>query len=147
MTPGADASVLQELRRAASAENVVVEVIAPTVAGVELSDGNPLDADQKTDGAPSVLYDAVVVLASDAGVATLAADAAARDFVNDAFAHYKFIGYTKEALVLFDATGIRPHMDDGFVEIGSGGASAFLAACRAVRYWDRPAAAGSTPGV
>ncbi|HET6964862.1 MAG TPA: catalase [Acidimicrobiales bacterium] len=146
VTPGADASVLQDLRRAASAENVVVEVIAPAVAGVELSDGNPLDADQKTDGGPSVLYDAVVVLASDAGAATLAADAAARDFVSDAFAHYKFIGYTKEALGLFDATGVRPHMDDGFVEIGSGGASAFLAACRAVRYWDRPAAAGSSPG-
>ncbi|HET6875582.1 MAG TPA: catalase, partial [Acidimicrobiales bacterium] len=146
VTSGADASALQDIRAAASAENVQVELIAPTVGGVELSDGDPLEADQKTDGGPSVLYDAVIVLASEAGGGSLATDAAARDFVSDAFAHYKFIGYTKEALGLFDATGLTPHLDGGFVDIGAGGASAFLAACRQLRYWERPAAAGTTPG-
>ena len=50
-------------------------------------------AHQTIDGGPSVLYDAVAILASAEGAALLAADAAAKDFVTDAHAHCKFIAY------------------------------------------------------
>ena len=53
-------------------------------------------ADQKIDGAPSVLYDAVIVITTKNGATALAAMPAARDFVTDAYAHCKFIGYAGE---------------------------------------------------
>ncbi len=64
-----------------------MEIVSPEVGGVEASDGTWIEAKQMIDGGPSVLYDAVAVLASEEGAALLAKEAAARDFVADAFAH------------------------------------------------------------
>ena len=72
----------------------MVEVIAPKIAGVTLSDGTAVPAKQKIDGGPSVLYDAVALIVSEEGAALLAKDAPAKDFITDAFAHCKFIGYS-----------------------------------------------------
>ena len=93
---------------AAEQAKVNVELVAPTVGGVRASDGTLVPADQKVDGGPSVLYDAVVVLASKQGTPLLAALPAARDFVADAYAHCKFVGYTGDAAPLFDAAGLDP---------------------------------------
>jgi hypothetical protein len=38
-----------------------VELIAPTVGSVTTSDGSTISADQKLEGGPSVLYDAVAL--------------------------------------------------------------------------------------
>jgi catalase len=64
---------------------------------------------------------------------------AARDFVNDAYAHCKFIAYTEDAMALFEATGLSRVMDEGFVNLGPGGesVSAYLTRCRQLRHWDR----------
>ena len=67
VTDGADAAKLADLRSAAEAEGVTVELVAPTVGGIETSDGSRVPAGQKIDGGPSVLYDAVVVLVSQDG--------------------------------------------------------------------------------
>ena len=65
-------------------------------------------------------------------------DPAARDFVADAFAHRKFIGYTDAASALFDAVGLAGKLDDGFVELnGNGSVEAFMEACEALRRWER----------
>ena len=75
-------------------------------------------ADQKIDGGPSVLYDAVVVLASERRArAASATTPAARDFVADAFAHCKFIGYVAAATPLLEAAGVADRIDDGFVAL------------------------------
>jgi catalase len=93
---------------------------------------------QQVDGAPSVLYDAVAVLTSAAGAAELAREAAARDFVTDAYAHGKFIGYAADAAPLLDATGISELRDDGFIELtGNGDAASFISTCRRLRFWGR----------
>ena len=73
VTDGVDAAKLAELTPAAEQAEVNVELVAPAVGGVEASDGQRVPADQKIDGGPSVLYDAVVVLASKEGAAALAA--------------------------------------------------------------------------
>ena len=98
-----------------------------------------MPAQQKIDGGPSVLYDAVAVLASDAGAALLAEDKPARDFVSDAFAHCKFIGYAPEAAPLLRRAGVREaDMDDGVVDLSAPEAPAtFIAACGALRFWRR----------
>ncbi len=137
VTDGVDAGILSALQIAAVTEGVTVEIVAPTVGGVDASDGTLLPADQKIDGGPSVLYDAVAVLASKEGALALAQEPAARDFVTDAYAHAKFVGYTPEAEALFAATGVGP-LDDGFVPLVDGtGPQELLTRCRELRYWTR----------
>ncbi|MEO8095788.1 MAG: catalase, partial [Pseudolysinimonas sp.] len=91
VTDGTDARLLAALTAAAEAEGAVVELIAPKIGGIVASDRTHHAAQQKIDGGPSVLYDAVAVIPSAAGAALLAAQAAAKDFVNDAHAHCKFV--------------------------------------------------------
>ena len=143
VTEGADADLITQLRETAEKRGVTIEFVAPTVGGVVTSAGDTLTADQKLDGGPSVLYDAVVVVATSEGAARLAELPPGRDFVSDAFAHCKFIGHTGAASVLFDAIGLADKVDDGFVSLGDDGAvDALLDACVQLRYWPREAAFG-----
>jgi catalase len=143
VSDGADATVLGDLRAAAEKEGAVVKLVAPTVGGVELSDGSRVPGDEKDDGGPSVLFDAVAIVTSEAGGRQLAKRPAARDFVNDAYAHLKFIAYTGGARPLFEATGLASMLDAGCVELnGDGEAEGFLTKCRDVRYWERMSAGG-----
>jgi len=140
VTSGADAAALAALRAAATGEGAVVEIIAPVVGGVDASDGTRVAADQQIDGAPSVLYDAVVILASEGGARALAGRPAARDFVTDAVAHCKFIGYSSGAAALFVAVGLPADpagSDEGFVNLGDQAPAEFITRCRELRYWDR----------
>ena len=139
ITDGFEPDVLASLRSAAEAESVTVEVVAAKIGGATGSDGSLVSADQKLDGAPSVLYDAVVILASEPGAANLAGIPAARDFVTDAYAHRKFFGYTTPTAALFSACGLRERLDDGFIEFGTNRAATkdFLTRCRQVRFWAR----------
>jgi hypothetical protein len=91
------------------------------------------------DGAPSVLFDAVVLFPSEAGARALAVLPAARDFVADAFAHRKFIGCADTAAPLLEKAGtIR---DAGVIEFcAPEDAAAFLESCRALRFWERESA-------
>ncbi|MDO7841957.1 catalase [Sphingomonas immobilis] len=137
LTDGSSADLFTALTGSLDAEGAVWEVIAPKIGGVTLDDGTAVAAKQKIDGGPSVLYDAVAVLPSAAGAALLAKDAAAKDFCADAFGHCKFIGFSAEAAALFDAARI-PEMDAGFVQLAKAkDAKAFVATCRALRFWDR----------
>ncbi len=138
LTDGADAGVFAALVKAIDKEKAVYEVIAPKIGGVTLSDGAKVAAKQKIDGAPSVLFDAVVIIASADGAALIAKDAASQDFVRDAFGHCKFIGYSPEAMPLFVKAGIADDLDDGCMEIGSSNdVAGFVTACRALRNWNR----------
>jgi catalase len=146
LTNGADAETLAALRAAATAEGATVEIIAPAVGGVDISDGTRVRADQQLDGAPSVLYDAVAIIAESGGARALAARPAARDFVTDAVAHCKFIGYTSGAAVLFEAAGLPTDpssADDGFISLSEHPAAEFIARCRQLRYWHREFAPAS----
>jgi catalase len=107
---------------------------------VDISDGTLVPADQQIDGASSVLYDAVAIIAEPGGARALAARPAARDFVTDAVAHCKFVGYTSGAAVLFEAAGLPPDpsaADEGFISLNEHPAAEFIARCRQLRHWDR----------
>ena len=66
------------------------------------------------DGGPSVLYDAVALLPAAAAMDDLLQESTARDFVADAFAHCKFIGYVNAAVPLFEKAGIaEADLDEG----------------------------------
>lgn len=91
------------------------------------------------DGGPSVLFDAIVLLLSEDGAEKLSGEAAARDFVADAFAHCKFIGYVAAATPLFDKAGVpRDDEDEGLILLDSSDAiDGFIESCRKLRLWAR----------
>jgi catalase len=142
ITDGVNIDMFTSLKTAAEAEGAMLEIVAPRVGGVEASDGSWIDAAQQVGGGPSVLYDAVALLPSEDGAKMLAKEATARDFVADAFAHMKFIGYVEAALPLFAKAGVDESRDDGFIHLeGPEGCAGFIAACRQLRFWAREAAA------
>ncbi|QEL17617.1 catalase [Limnoglobus roseus] len=141
VTDGVDAGVLAALRKVLKAEGAVLKLIAPEVGGVKDSAGTWHDADEKLEGGPSVLFDAVAVLPSKGGADVLTQLPAARDFVADARAHRKFIGYAAAATPLFEKAGAGDGIDEGFLPLNKpGDADAFVAACRKLRFWDRAGA-------
>ena len=138
VSPGADAALLKELRAAIESEGAVLEIVAPKVGGVEAADGSWIEAGHMIDGGPSVLFDAVALLLSEDGAERLAGEAAARDFVADAFAHCKFIAFTPDAVALLRKAGVDPQADEGMIALGEPGAvAAFIESCRKLRLWSR----------
>jgi catalase len=139
VTEGTDRQIFDALKSELEAEGATIEVVAPVIGGVKASDGSLIEAQQKVGGGPSVLYDAVAVIPSDAGVPLLLKNAAAKDFVSDAFAHLKFVAYVSAAIPLFEKAGIDAALDEGFIPLGNSrkGAAAFVAACRKLRQWER----------
>jgi catalase len=138
LTDGADADLFAALTAACQKEGSDLEVIAPRIGGATLSDGEKIIAQQKIDGGPSVLYDAVALLVSKDGARKLSADAPTRDFISDAFAHCKFIGYSAAAEPLLVAAGVADAMDEGFIVLRAArDAATFIKACRTLRLWAR----------
>jgi len=136
VTDGIDDATLDGLKDVVTAAGGVVEIVAQKIGGIVTAGGKKVPADQKIDAAPSVLYDAVAILATADGATALAELHPARTFVADAFAHAKFIGHSQETNPLLKAAGIKA--DDGMMTIGAEkDAKAFVKACAAMRYWKR----------
>ncbi|WP_340584105.1 catalase [Brucella pseudintermedia] len=135
---GTDAQVLKGIRHAAEKEGAMVELVAPTVGGFEASSGDWIEADHMIDGGPSVLFDAVALVLSEEAANRLIGESTARDFVADAFAHCKFIGFTAGAMALLAKAGIEPEMDEGLIPLDNARAATdFVASCRKLRIWAR----------
>lgn len=139
VTDGSDAGEVKGIVDAAKAEGAMVMFVGPIAGSVTLSDGSELDLDEKVDGAPSAVFDAVAILPSADGVKMLAMMPAARDFAATAWAHYKFAAYNDAARTLFAKAGLPDGLDKGFLPASD--ATGFVAACRGLRFWDRQDAA------
>ena len=138
VTDGFDVALLSSLAKAIKKEGATFEIIAPKVGGAVGNDGKLVEADQMLDGGPSVLYDAVALVPAKDAMADLLQESAARDFVADAFAHCKFIGYVEAARPLFDKAGVADSLDEGVIAIdGKGGTGKFVAALGELRLWGR----------
>jgi catalase len=138
VTDGVDVTLLKALAAAMAKEKAVVELIAPKVGGVTASDGTMIAAHHMIDGGPSVLFDAVVLLAAAPAIDDLVHEATARDFVADAFQHCKIIGYSASSLPLLQRAGIADEQDEGVVPLpGEDGLSAFVAGLGKLRIWAR----------
>lgn len=87
-------------------------------------------------GGPSVLYDAVAIVVRAEGAERLSREAAARDFVADAFSHCMFIAHVEDAQPLLDKAGVEP--DEGINPLGNAADIAgFVESCRKLRLWAR----------
>ena len=90
-------------------------LVAPRLLAVATKP-KAMDADGQLSGTPSVTCDAVALVLDEAGAELLAADAAAVQFVADAFAHLKAIGHTPAAVPLLERAGVVP--DDAVTDLG-----------------------------
>jgi len=131
---GFDAGTLESLRSNAENEKAVLTVIAPKVGGAKDSAGKKVEAAMALSGAPSLLFESVVVLTSKESGEQLAMDASAVDWVRDAFSHCKVLGHTAEGQPLLDAAGVK--VDDGVIEIDQS-PDAFLNTAKNGRIWAR----------
>jgi len=138
VTDGFDDKLLGGLRAAVSKEKAALAVIAPKVGGALSAAGKKIGVDSALSGAPSVFFDAVVILASADGAKKLAAEAAAIDWVRDAFGHAKIIGHTAEAAPLLKAAGVKA--DAGLVALGGKESlRTFVQTAKKGRLWEREA--------
>jgi catalase len=136
VTDGVDDAVLDALRKAVEKEGALLAIIAPKIGGVTTAKGKKLPADQALSGAPSVMFDAVAVLPSEDGAALLMKEAAAIDWLRDAFGHLKVIGYVDAAMPLFVKAAIAFDADDGVVDLADS-VPAFIKAAKGHRIWER----------
>lgn len=134
---GFDEAALSDLASAIRDEGATAELIAPKVSGAISDDGTVVPINHALAAAPSVLFDAVVLLLAEAGAEGLTRDARACAFVRDAFAHCKVIGWSDGAEPLFGAAGVDPTADEGLVNLQSDGTETFIMACRQLRIWSR----------
>ncbi len=131
---GSDGKAIAALTQAAEKAGAKVKIVAPKVGGATLADGKHLPAQGQLAGTPSVMFDAVAVLLSVEAVALLANEAAAVDFVRDAYGHLKAIAADAGGLHLLEAAGVAS--DAGVINASD--AQAFITAAK-TRQWAREA--------
>ena len=129
---GSDAAALDALVAAAQDAGATVKIVAPKLGGATLSDGRKQPADAQLAGAPSLIFDAVAVLLSEAAGEKLMKESAAVDFVAFAWAHLKAIAFDAGAENLLEAGNVG--RDAGIVDAAE--TPAFIAAAK-TRQWAR----------
>jgi catalase len=136
VTDGTDAGEVERLRKAVEKEGAALAVVAPKAGGATSRQGDLLPADHALSAAPSIFFDAVALMPSEEGGALLAQEAAAVDWLRDAFSHLKIIGYAAAAVPLFEKASVPA--DDGVVALeGREGIAGFIAAAKRQRIWER----------
>jgi catalase len=129
---GSDGAALAVVKKAALAAGASVKIIGLKVGGAKLADGAMQVLDKQLAGAPSVIFDAVALILSDAGAKQLGGESAAIDFVRDAFGHLKAIGVDQGGAALLKTANVPT--DAGVIDIKD--EKAFIAAAQ-TRQWER----------
>ncbi|HHT8904520.1 catalase [Burkholderia cenocepacia] len=126
------AATILALRKAVSRAGATLKIVAPRIGNVQLDDRTRLAVDGQLAGTPSLVFDAVAVVLSDAAGHRLAKEAAAVDWVRDAYGHLKAIAHDDGGGLLLDAGGVEK--DPGIVTLPD--IQAFLEVA-VTRQWDR----------
>jgi catalase len=134
VTDGSDPAAVKKLRDALKKEGAQLKLVAPKVGPLE----GGLVPDMQLDGAPSVLFDAVVALPSEEGAQELVGVAAAIDWLRDAFGHLKAIGFNAATKPLLEKAAIEADGSMGVIPIDSKNAlDAFIATAKTHKVWVR----------
>jgi catalase len=136
LAPGFDPKLKKALVASIEKEGAKGAIIGPKVGGVEDSAGTKHPADMALNGSPSVLFDAVLILAGEKGDEALTANPDAVSFLMDACRHLKAIGTAGvPKLTARVQSGELP----GVLEIKSNkDIAAYLDLARKGRVWERP---------
>ncbi len=134
-----------DIHAALLAQGAVPRFVAARVGPVTTVDSAPLDADASMENEPGFLFDALVLPNGDDGVAVLAADGQAMDFIKDQYRHGKTILMFEDSAPLLESAGISDSLlsgkpDPGII-VGSGerrsGVEAFIQAVSLHRHPER----------
>ena len=128
---GSDGQLLTSLVSALTEAGARTMTIAPKRT-IRI-DGELFMVDGQLAGSPSCLVDAVALVLSEESAKQLAADAAAVQFVQDAFGHLKAIGATSSTQPLLDRAGVGSDPGVTYLESALGD---FVKAA-STRQWDR----------
>lgn len=146
---GVDDKALTAVKNALKAEGAVAEVIAPRLGVITAENGAKIPVDKGLFTVASVLYDAVYVPGGTNSAATLADDADAVHFLNEAYRHCKAIAADAGALQVIEATYFSKKlsvdkvkdtvMQDGVIINNNPKklAQQFIAAIAQHRFWER----------
>jgi catalase len=113
---GSDAGEIEAVAKAVTTAKGRPVIVAPKIGGAKVKGGKQMPADGQLAGTPSILFDAVALVLSPEGAQALTKEAAAVQFVMDAFGHLKAIGASDGAKALLDKAGVEP--DEGVTGLG-----------------------------
>jgi catalase len=136
LAAGFDAKLKKAVVAAIEKEGAKAAIIAPKVGGVEDAGHTKHPADVALNGSPSVLFDAIVVLAGPDGDKALAANPDAVGFMMDACRHLKAMGLAgvPNLAARTQVSGVP-----GVSELKSSrDIAAFIELARGGRVWARP---------
>jgi catalase len=132
---GFDARIKKDLVSQIKTEGAKAAIVTAKIQGERDYQGHLHSSDMALRASPSVLFDAVVILAGEEGDKNFAADPNALTFLMDAKRHCKAVGFSGiSSLSKKAGVGEEP----GVVDITAhAGVKAFIAAGRAGRFWER----------
>lgn len=105
---GSDAALLKQLTAQIKKAGASHKLVAPRLQHIKLSDKSKINADGQLAGTPSQLFDAVAVILSASATELMCKEAAAIEWVMNAYGHLKAIGYNAEAMPLLEKANIEP---------------------------------------
>jgi catalase len=137
-----DSRTQKDLAARLKKEKATVALITSTIQGEEDASGSLQPGEMALRGAPSVLFDAVVVLSGADGDEQLAQNPNAVSFLMDAYRHGKAIAWSGIPALAAKAQ-LKP--GGGMVDLeGKKGIDEFIESARKTRFWERES---ETPGV
>jgi catalase len=146
---GVNTAGMKIVKDALEAEGAVVELVAPYLGHVVAEDDSHVDIKKSFLTSASVFYDAVYIPGGVNSVATLAAEANAVHFINEAYKHCKAIAADSNAKQVLEATYFFKKLPSGFTdkdvmmegvtiqENHAKLAKQFISAIKQHRFWDR----------
>jgi len=137
VTDGVEEQLLAALYERCVVEGARMELVAPVVGGVTSASGRRIDVDHALVAAPSVLFDAVVVLAEEEALAEAGLSAMASAWLREAFGHLKVIGFAARAQALLEQADVGSVPSEGVILLEGIDLSAFISAFKRNRIWNR----------
>ena len=132
---GFDAKIKKQLVSMIEAEGAKAAIVTSKIEGEVDSGGTVAASDMALRASPSVLFDAVLILAGPEGDKQFATDPNAVTFLMDAKRHCKAIGLAGIPQLTKKA-GVTPEV--GIIDLsGKSGLREFIDAARTGRFWDR----------
>jgi catalase len=131
-------SELNALLNSLTEAGITPEIVSTHLGEIKSAEGKGVDAVHTFLTSDSVLFDAVLVAGGEQNINSLKLNKEAKEFINEAYGHYKAIGAVNEGVELFAASGIlNPTADSGVVAIKGEDASSFIEAIAKHRHWTR----------
>ncbi|MBV8852678.1 MAG: catalase [Sinobacteraceae bacterium] len=115
---GVDGTAALEMHQALSGQGAVPRFVGVLMGQVESVNGEGIEVEVSLEAAPSVLWDACVILDGEAASSTLASSGQALEFLKDQYRHCKTILALGTGASVLEAAGLARELPDGSSDPG-----------------------------